>query len=49
MLILTLAAKGFAAHEIPPAFGPHVNLKPADFAEAKSFRGRDRILGTCYN
>jgi hypothetical protein len=37
-----------AAREIPPAFGPHVNLQPADFAEAKSFRSTNRIVGTYY-
>ena len=36
------------AREIPPAFGPHVNLHPADFAEAKSFRSTNRIVGTYY-
>ena len=33
---------------IPPAFGPHVNLKPANFHEAESFRSSDRIVGTYY-
>ena len=33
---------------IPPAFGPYINLKPDDFAEAKSFRSNDRIVGTYY-
>jgi hypothetical protein len=50
-LALTLAAKSFAApapREIPPAFGPYINLKAADFAEAKSFRSTDRIVGTYY-
>jgi len=37
-----------AQREIPPAFGPHVNLKPADFAGAKSYRSSDRIVGTYY-
>src|SRR5437762_13983852 len=37
-----------AAREIPPAFGPYLNLKPADFADAKSFRSTDRIVGTYY-
>ena len=36
------------AREFPPAFGPYVNLKPSDFAEAKSFRDTDRIVGTYY-
>jgi len=37
-----------AERPIPPAFGPHVGLKPSDFAEAKSFRGSNRIVGTYY-
>lgn len=37
-----------AEREIPPAFGPYTELKPKDFAEAKSFRGTDRIVGTYY-
>jgi hypothetical protein len=37
-----------ALRDIPPAFGPNVNLQPADFAEAQSFRGTDRIVGTYY-
>ncbi len=46
MFALSCAAQ--AQREIPPAFGPHVNLKPADFAGAKSFRNTDRIVGTYY-
>jgi hypothetical protein len=39
----------FAAERpIPPAFGPHVGLKPSDLAEVKSFRASDRIVGTYY-
>lgn len=43
-------AAGVAAAErpIPPSFGPHVNLSDKDFAEAKSFRNTDRIVGTYY-
>jgi len=37
-----------AGRGIPPAFGPYVNLKLADFAEAKSFRSSDRLVGTYY-
>jgi hypothetical protein len=37
-----------AEREIPPAFGPYVNLKPADFAESRSFSTNDRIVGTYY-
>jgi hypothetical protein len=34
--------------EIPPAFGPHVNLKPADFPGTSSFSPTERIVGTYY-
>jgi hypothetical protein len=42
------AAPAPTQREIPPAFGPYINLKPADFAEAKSFRSTNRIVGTYY-
>ncbi len=44
------AAPAFAAAEraIPPAFGPHINLTPKDFAGARSFKSSDRIVGTYY-
>jgi hypothetical protein len=35
-------------HEIPSAFGPHINLTAKDFAGAKSFKASDRIVGTYY-
>jgi Domain of unknown function (DUF5010) len=34
--------------EIPPAFGPHINLAAKDFAGARSFKPSDRIVGTYY-
>ncbi|MCX8091242.1 MAG: DUF5010 domain-containing protein [Verrucomicrobiae bacterium] len=34
--------------EIPPAFGPYVNLKPEAFAASRSFSSADRIVGTYY-
>ena len=34
--------------EIPPAFGPHINLTAADFADSTSFTLNDRIVGTYY-
>lgn len=37
-----------AEREIPPAFGPHIKLAEKDFAEAKSFSSKDRIVGTYY-
>ncbi|HOC56024.1 MAG TPA: DUF5010 domain-containing protein [Verrucomicrobiota bacterium] len=44
------AALALAAPErpIPPAFGPHINLASKDFAGARSFRSKDRIVGTYY-
>jgi hypothetical protein len=39
---------GAAPRELPPAYGPHIGLKAADFAEAKSFHAADRIVGTYY-
>ena len=51
LLALLLAGGATAApppREIPPAFGPHVGLKPSDFAGAVSFRSSDRIVGTYY-
>src|SRR6476619_4906970 len=52
-LLATLIGASVAAgpqdsRAIPPAIGPHVNLKPADFASARSFRGDDRIVMTYY-
>lgn len=46
--ILPLASVGADLREISSAFGPHVNLQAADFAEAKSFKSTDRIVGTYY-
>lgn len=46
--LLAMGWSAQAQREIPPAFGPYVNLKTADFAGAKSFRGSDRIVGTYY-
>ena len=38
-LLCLIALPVFAAERpIPRAFGPHVGLKPSDFAAAKSFR-----------
>jgi hypothetical protein len=49
VLLCFFALPLFAAEQpIPPAFGRHVRLKPSDFAEAKSFRASDRIIGTYY-
>ena len=45
---LPLVAVMAAEHAIPPAFGSYVNLKPGDFAETRSFRTTDRIVGTYY-
>jgi len=35
-----------AEREIPPAFGPHVNLTAKDFDGSKTFTVKDRIVGT---
>jgi len=44
-----IAPVSFAAeHEIPPAFGPHVNPTARDFAGGESFTTEDRIVGTYY-
>ena len=50
VLLATTAAPALAApdREIPPAFGPYINLAPKDFAGAKSFKSTDRIVGTYY-
>ncbi len=37
-----------AEREIPPAFGPYVNLTEQDFAGSKSFTAKDRIVGTYF-
>jgi len=49
--VLPLAGRGLALaaeREIPPAFGPYIRLKPQDFAQSRSFRSTDRIVGTYY-
>lgn len=46
--ILLVASISDAAQPIPPAFGPHINLAPADFDGAQSFKSSDRIVGTYY-
>ena len=48
LLVLPTSSAASAPAEIPPAFGPYVSLQPGDFAEAKSFRSTDRIVGTYY-
>jgi hypothetical protein len=42
------AGSAQAQRELPPAAGPHIRLSAPDFAEAKSFSGADRIVGTYY-
>lgn len=34
--------------ELPPAYGPYVNLSAKDFAGSKSFGAHDHIVGTYY-
>jgi hypothetical protein len=37
-----------AERDIPPAFGPHVNLSARDFSATRSFTAKDRLVGTYY-
>jgi hypothetical protein len=48
VLTFTFAIQARPEREIPPAFGPYINLKPRDFAESKSFKKGDRVVGTYY-
>jgi hypothetical protein len=48
LLLATVLAALAAEREIPPAFGPHVNLAAKDFAESKSFTAKDRLVGTYF-
>jgi hypothetical protein len=43
-----LLASARPEREIPPAFGPYTHPQPKDFAEAKSFTSKDRLVGTYY-
>jgi hypothetical protein len=43
---LGVAARPQAHREIPPAIGPYIDLKPDAFANARSFRGDDKIVMT---
>jgi hypothetical protein len=43
-----LSAIAATQREIPPAFGPYINLTAKDFAGATSFKSSDRIVGTYY-
>jgi hypothetical protein len=45
LFAFTLSA---AEREIPPAFGPHVNLSAKDFAGVTSFTRKDKLVGTYY-
>ncbi len=49
-LMALLACDSLAAdeHSIPPAFGPYTGLHAKDFAQSKTFRSSDRIVGTYY-
>ncbi len=47
LAVATLAVAA-AERPIPPAFGPHVNLQPGDFANSVSFNATQRIVGTYY-
>lgn len=47
-LVAGVTAASAAGRDIPPAFGPHVNLTARDFADSRSFTTNDRIVGTYY-
>lgn len=47
-LLANLAVARSGERDIPPAFGPHVNLGPQDFALSRTFTAKDRIVGTYY-
>jgi hypothetical protein len=51
-VFLVSAAAAAIAHagerEIPPAFGPFVNLTTTDFRESRTFTANDRIVGTYF-
>jgi hypothetical protein len=47
-LVSILVLRGQTPREIPPAFGPYINLAPKDFAEATSFTSAQRIIGAYY-
>jgi hypothetical protein len=44
--VLGAVARQHAAREIPHAIGPYINLKPDAFAQARSFRGDDKLVMT---
>lgn len=46
--LYTLPGLVAAERTIPPAFGPHINLNEADFADSRSFSAGDRIVGTYF-
>jgi hypothetical protein len=48
LCLALIAPGGFGQPAIPPAYGRHTNLAEKDFAEAKSFSARDRLVGTYY-
>src|SRR5690349_17824794 len=45
---LFINASAGEPREIPLAFGSYTHPAPADFAQAKTFRSSDRIVGTYY-
>lgn len=47
VLVISLPARA-TEPEIPPAFGPHVKLRPADFPATRNFPATERIVGTYY-
>lgn len=47
-LVLATGIGLAAERELPPAYGPHVNLTERDFADSRSFTTNNRIVGTYY-
>jgi hypothetical protein len=39
---------GAETHPVPPAYGPYINLRASDFAQAVSFSSTQRLVGTYY-
>jgi hypothetical protein len=48
LLVSVVGLDAQTGREIPGAFGPHVNLTEAAFADSHSFRATNRIVGTYY-
>jgi len=47
-LLATASLLRSASQEIPPAFGPYINLQAADFRGMRTYGPKDQIVGTYY-